>query len=85
MPNPCWLLYIIVIGLVAGALASVIIPTPLGFLGAIIVGVIGAIIGSYLFPTLGFYVTGDPTIASIITATVGANVLLLFVMRLARR
>jgi uncharacterized membrane protein YeaQ/YmgE (transglycosylase-associated protein family) len=84
MPDAGSLLYIILIGLVAGVLASIVIPTGAGLPGAIVVGVIGAAIGSWLFPALGAHVSRNPTIATIITSTVGA-ILLLFVLRLVRR
>lgn len=75
---------IILIGLVAGVLASIVIPTGLDLVGAVVVGVIGAAIGFYLFPALGAHVSANPTVASIITSTVGA-IILLFVLRLVRR
>jgi len=78
------ILYIVLIGLAAGVLASLVIPTGLDLLGAIVVGIIGSAIGFYLFPALGARVTTNPTVASIITATVGA-ILLLVVLRLVRR
>ncbi len=84
MPDAHSLLYIILIGLVAGLLASFVIPTGLDLIGAIVVGIIGAAIGFYLFPALGAHVSTNPTVASIITATVGA-ILLLFILRLVRR
>ncbi len=84
MPDVNSLLYILLIGLAAGVLASLVIPTGLDLVGAIVVGVIGSAIGFYLFPALGAHVSTNPTVASIITATVGA-ILLLFVLRLARR
>jgi uncharacterized membrane protein YeaQ/YmgE (transglycosylase-associated protein family) len=84
MPDANSLLYIILIGLAAGVLASIVIPTSIGLLGAIIVGIIGAAIGFWLFPALGANVSPNPTIATIITSTVG-SILLLFVLRLAGR
>jgi uncharacterized membrane protein YeaQ/YmgE (transglycosylase-associated protein family) len=84
MPDAYTLLYIILVGLVAGVLASIVIPTGLDLVGAVIVGIIGAAIGFYLFPALGARVSANPTVASIITATVGA-ILLLFILRLIRR
>ncbi len=84
MPDAYSIVYIILIGLVAGVLASVVIPTGLDLLGAAVAGVIGSAIGFYLFPALGAHVSTNPTVASIITATVGA-ILLLLVLRLARR
>ncbi|ADP70415.1 Transglycosylase-associated protein [Rhodomicrobium vannielii ATCC 17100] len=78
------ILYIVLIGLAAGVLASLVVPTGLDLLGAIVVGIIGAAIGFYLFPALGAHVTTNPTVASIITATVGA-ILLLVLLRFVRR
>jgi uncharacterized membrane protein YeaQ/YmgE (transglycosylase-associated protein family) len=84
MPEAYSLLSILLVGLVAGVLASAVIPTGLDLVGAIVVGVIGAAIGFYLFPALGARVSTNPTVASIVTATVGA-ILLLVILRLVRR
>jgi uncharacterized membrane protein YeaQ/YmgE (transglycosylase-associated protein family) len=84
MPGAYSLVYIVLIGLAAGIFASFVIPSGLGLIGALVVGVIGAAIGFYLFPALGAHVSANPTVAAIITATVGA-ILLLFILRLVRR
>jgi uncharacterized membrane protein YeaQ/YmgE (transglycosylase-associated protein family) len=84
MPDVNSLLYIILVGLAAGVLASLVIPTGLDVIGAVVVGVIGAAIGIYFFPALGAHVSTNPTVASIVTATAGA-ILLLIVLRLVRR
>jgi uncharacterized membrane protein YeaQ/YmgE (transglycosylase-associated protein family) len=84
MPDAYSLLYIVLVGLAAGILASIVIPTGLDLIGAIVVGVIGAAIGFYLFPALGAKISTNPTVATIITATVGA-ILLLIILRLVRR
>lgn len=84
MPDATSLLYIVLVGLIAGFLASVVIPSGLDLIGALIVGIIGAAIGSYLFPALGAHVSANPTVATIVTATAGAIILLL-VLRLVRR
>jgi uncharacterized membrane protein YeaQ/YmgE (transglycosylase-associated protein family) len=75
--------YITLIGLMAGVLASVVVPTGLDLIGAAVAGVIGAIIGFYLFPALGARVSANPTVASIITSTAG-TILVLFVLRVVR-
>jgi uncharacterized membrane protein YeaQ/YmgE (transglycosylase-associated protein family) len=84
MPDVYSIFSIVLIGLAAGVLASLVVPTGLDLVGAIVVGVIGAAIGFYLFPALGARVTANPTVASIITSTAGA-IILLFVLRLVRR
>jgi len=73
------LLIILVVGLVAGWLAGKIVQgTGFGILGDIIVGIAGAFIGTWLLPQLGISV-GAGLIAAILSATIGAMVLLLAV------
>jgi uncharacterized membrane protein YeaQ/YmgE (transglycosylase-associated protein family) len=75
-------IYVIGIGLIAGVIASIVIPMDMGIAGAIVVGIIGAVIGFYLFPTLlGANASPNPTIAAIITSAAGA-IILLTVLRL---
>ena len=71
------LIYVVIIGLIAGVLASVLIPMDMGIIGAIVVGILGAVIGFYLFPALGARVSSNPTVASIITSPAGAVILLI--------
>ena len=75
-----WLLFIL-IGLIAGALASrVVSGHGYGMLGDIIVGIIGAFLGGWLFArVLG--VAGGGFFISLLTAFVGA-VILLWLIRL---
>ena len=68
------LLWFLLIGLVAGWLASRIMGGRHGVLGYMVVGVIGAILGGWLFRLLGIYTTG--TLGPLITAVVGALVLI---------
>lgn len=68
------LLWFLLIGLVAGWLASRIMGGRHGVIGYMAVGVIGAILGGWLFRLLGIHTTG--MIGSIITAMVGAIVLI---------
>jgi uncharacterized membrane protein YeaQ/YmgE (transglycosylase-associated protein family) len=77
------LLWLLIIGLVAGWLASVIVGGGYGLLGDIVVGIIGSFIGGYIFNALGVS-AGAGTLGTIIVATVGAIVLLLL-LRLVRR
>ncbi len=77
------LLWLIVVGLIAGWLASAIVGGGYGLVGDIVVGIVGAFLGGYLFRALGIS-AGGGTLGTIIVATVGAIVLLL-VLRLVRR
>ena len=77
------LLVIIVVGIVAGWLAGKIVQgTGFGIIGDLIIGIAGAFIGTWLLPQLGIN-AGVGMIAAIISATVGAMVLLVAV-RLVR-
>ena len=65
----------IIIGLIAGALAKLIMPgdDPGGIIVTILIGVAGAIVGGFLASLIGI---GGGTIMTIITATIGAIILL---------
>jgi len=76
------ILYLIVFGLIAGAIANFIAPSSRGgIVGSIILGVIGAIVGGYLGQVFfGVGVTGF-NITSFVVAVVG-SLLVLLVSRL---
>jgi uncharacterized membrane protein YeaQ/YmgE (transglycosylase-associated protein family) len=79
------LLIVLLVGAIAGWLAGQIVRgTGFGLIGDILIGIVGAFIGSWLLGQLGVAVPGGPILASIITATIGAVVLLL-IIRLVRR
>lgn len=74
----------ILVGLVAGALASrVTLGHGLGLLGDLVAGVLGAFIGGVLAEAfkISFQITGHPIITAMVVAFVGA-VILLFVLRM---
>jgi uncharacterized membrane protein YeaQ/YmgE (transglycosylase-associated protein family) len=69
------LIYFLLIGIVAGWLAGKIMKgRGFGILGNMAVGVIGAFVGGFLLRLLGFSAYG--LIGSLITATIGAIVLI---------
>jgi uncharacterized membrane protein YeaQ/YmgE (transglycosylase-associated protein family) len=72
-------LFLILVGAVAGWLASIVARTSerMGCLLNIIVGVIGAVIGRWLLGQLGLHAPGGHVVSSIVTAFVGAVVFLL--------
>ena len=74
----------LIVGLVAGVLASLVAGGGFGILGDIVVGIVGAFLGGWLFATLGIHspLAGLP--GTILVAFVGAVVLLLL-LRLVRR
>ncbi len=69
---------LLIIGAIAGWLAGTIVKGyGFGVVGNIVVGVIGAFIGQWLFPALGLW--GDELIGLIISATLGAIILLIVI------
>jgi uncharacterized membrane protein YeaQ/YmgE (transglycosylase-associated protein family) len=74
----------LIVGAVAGALAGIIVRGGgFGLLGDIVVGIIGAFVGGWLLPRLGIHLAAG-LVGIIISATIGAVVLLL-ILRLVRR
>ena len=75
----------IVIGAVAGVLAESMVggPRRTGLGTAIVIGILGAFIGGWLFSALGISIGGG-IIGTIITAFIGAVVLLLIVRGVRR-
>lgn len=78
--EPMGLLAWIVIGIIAGWLASQVIPSRFGLVGDTIVGMLGALIGGFLFEALGSSGATGINIWSIFVAFIGA-VVLLFLLR----
>jgi uncharacterized membrane protein YeaQ/YmgE (transglycosylase-associated protein family) len=68
---------ILVVGLIAGWLASFVVGG-YGALRYVVTGLLGAIVGSYLFAALNIRMPiGDPLVAQIVVAAIGAVVLVL--------
>lgn len=80
------LIVIIVVGIVAGWLAGQIVRgTGFGLVADLCIGVIGAFIGNWLLPRLGIYLGFSHLINEIISATIGAIVLLIILGLFRRR
>jgi uncharacterized membrane protein YeaQ/YmgE (transglycosylase-associated protein family) len=78
------LLWWIIVGLVAGVLASFVMGGGFGIVGDILVGIIGAFIGGWLFARLGVSSPFAGIAGTIFVAFIGA-VVLLGLLRLIRR
>jgi len=77
------LLWFLFIGVAAGWLAGQVMKGGgYGLVGDLVIGVIGALIGGWLLGSLGIFAGG--LIGSLITATIGA-VVLLFLIRLIKK
>lgn len=74
----------IIVGLVAGVLASYVVGGGYGLLGDIIIGIVGAFIGGWIFAKMGWHTPFGGLAGTIFVAFIGAIVLLLL-LRLIRR
>jgi uncharacterized membrane protein YeaQ/YmgE (transglycosylase-associated protein family) len=74
------LLFWIIVGLIAGALAKLVMPgdDPGGAIVTIIIGIVGAVIGGFLLSLIGIGggASGNGFIISIIAGIIGAVILL---------
>ncbi|MDA3904825.1 MAG: GlsB/YeaQ/YmgE family stress response membrane protein [Bacteroidales bacterium] len=78
------LIYIILIGIAAGFLAGWLMKgRGFGWIINLILGIVGSFVGNWLFGVLGISL-GAGIIGTLITATIGAVVLLLIVNLLKR-
>ncbi len=78
------ILYIILIGFLAGLIARFLAPgpyNPSGFIMTVVLGIIGAFVATWLGQTVGWYRLDQG--AGLIGATVGA-VIVLFIWRMIR-
>lgn len=77
------LIWFLLIGLLAGFLASSIMKGPrLSLVGNLILGVIGAVLGGFVLGLVGF--RSATLLASLITATLGAVLLIWLVGKMRR-
>ena len=74
----------IIVGLVAGVLASMVVGGGYGLLGDIIVGIVGAFLGGWIFTKMGWHTPFGGLAGTIFVAFIGSIVLLLL-LRLIRR
>jgi uncharacterized membrane protein YeaQ/YmgE (transglycosylase-associated protein family) len=78
-----YMIWFLVVGLVAGWLAGKVMKgSGYGVIGDILLGVIGAFVGGFLFGLVGISAHG--TVGEIIVATIGAIVLVVVVRALKR-
>jgi uncharacterized membrane protein YeaQ/YmgE (transglycosylase-associated protein family) len=73
----------LIVGLVAGVLASIVAGGGYGLIGDIVIGIVGAFVGGWIFKQLGVNSPLSGLPGTIFVAFIGA-VVLLFVLRLIR-
>ena len=74
----------LIVGLIAGVLASLVMGGGYGLIGDIIIGIVGAFLGGWLFSMLGVGSPFGGLAGTIFVAFIGA-VVLLFLIRLFTR
>lgn len=74
----------IIVGLVAGVLASFVVGGAGGIIADIVIGMVGALVGGWLFREAGWRVPFDGLAGSIFVSFIGA-VLLLVIVHLVQR
>lgn len=72
------ILTLIIVGLVAGIIASLIVGgTGYGVLGDIVVGIVGSFLGSWIFVRAGWHAPWGGLAGAIFVAAIGAAILLI--------
>lgn len=71
------ILYLLLVGLIAGFLADKVVKNSFGMVGDLVVGVIGSFLGGWIFSLLNLSYSG--LLGQILAAFVGAVVLLLLI------
>jgi uncharacterized membrane protein YeaQ/YmgE (transglycosylase-associated protein family) len=84
IPTIMDLLTWLIVGLIAGVLASLVMGGGYGLIGDIVIGVVGAFIGGWIFRRLGVTSPFGGLAGTIFVAFIGA-VVLLFLLRLLHR
>lgn len=88
MLNPVGILIYVVLGLVAGFIASKLLKQTHGLLGTLVAGVAGSILGPILFNALGFQDQGNggaSFLFALVSSVIGAVIVLLVWSRLVKR
>lgn len=75
----------LVVGLVAGVLASFVVGKGYGIIGDIVVGIVGAFIGGYVFRAAGWTTPFNGLAGVIFVAFIGAAILLAVLRLISRR
>ena len=72
------IIIMLVVGAIAGWLASIVVGGPWGLLGYILAGIIGGVVGGWLLNAMKLNINlGSPIVNHIVTATIGAIVVIL--------
>lgn len=74
----------LIVGLIAGVLASIVVGGGFGLIGDIVIGIVGAFVGGWIFRQLGVSSPFGGLAGTIFTAFIGAIVLLVLLRLVSR-
>lgn len=76
--NTQQIIIVVVVGIVAGWLASFVVGGPSSLIGFLVTGIIGAFVGSFVFSTAGWKINlGNELADSIVVAAIGAIIVII--------
>ena len=75
----------LIVGLIAGVLASLVAGGGFGIIADIVIGIVGAFIGGWLFSALGVSTPFGGLAGTIFTAFIGAVILIVILRAISRR
>ncbi len=75
----------LIVGLIAGVLASLVAGGGFGIIADIVIGIVGAFIGGWLFDQLGVSTPFGGLAGTIFTAFIGAVILIVILRAISRR
>ena len=76
--NTQQIIIVVVVGIVAGWLASLVVGGPSSLIGYLITGIIGAFVGSFVFGTAGWKINlGSELVDSIVVSAIGAIIVII--------
>jgi uncharacterized membrane protein YeaQ/YmgE (transglycosylase-associated protein family) len=76
--NAQQIIIVVVVGILAGWLASVLVGGPSSIIGYLVTGIIGAFVGGWVFSAAGWKLNmGSELVESIITSAIGAIIVVI--------
>jgi uncharacterized membrane protein YeaQ/YmgE (transglycosylase-associated protein family) len=75
----------IVLGLIAGLIASWLTGDRAGWLMTIVIGIVGSLLGSFIFSLLGYGAWLTFSLEGLVVATIGAVILILIAREVRKR
>jgi uncharacterized membrane protein YeaQ/YmgE (transglycosylase-associated protein family) len=76
--NAQQIIIVVVVGIVAGWLASLLVGGPSSIIGYLVTGIIGAFVGGWVFSAAGWKLNiGNELVESIITSAIGAIIVVI--------